>query len=684
MYTGTFEFWSPTSLDEAWSKNFFLPKVISTITAIGLSVARIPFVHAMALGGRLKHCLQEWIKIGASSWVCNVVSEGYKIPFKRVPKQTKVPSNPEVSPEALDVLKCEAEELVRKGAVINSTPDEGEYISSYFAVPKLRSPGKFRPILNLKRFNASVKKYKFKMETLKHVREWLKPGAYCIGIDLKDAFPHIPINKEFWKFLKFNWLNKFLQWIVLPFGLKCSPKVLTKVLKPAISFLRATFAILVSIYMDDLLVQATTPEDVFFKAQQVALVLMCLGWSLNWEKSCFIPSQQFKHLGFDFNTETMTISCPLDKVERLQGLCKSALQSKVASVHQLERMLGTMESVRPSTPFAALRYWPLQRQLLKVKTKWPEGVRREKEMVKLSPKSLQSLAWWISPSGFKANSSCPIRELDSTVEIWSDANLCMGGAYNSRGQYFQWNWSEHELSTEPHINLLEIRAAREAVASLAVPGDRVKLHVDNMTAVAYIKHQGGTHSFSLSDEAVMLWEDAINRNIQVLTPHWISTTQNCGADFLSRHRLEAWEIQLRPELFRMITSYFHLEPTLDAFASARTTQLERYMTWYQDPQAVAVDALQTVWDPITYLFPPVPLITKVLQKVKLERVEAILVCPQWPSALWWTLVLEMLVAPPLPLPHYRSCLTAMYVTRIEPYLDPLVAVYISGRTLAEV
>ena len=295
-------FWHPTSFEEAFSKNFFLPQVILSITAIGLSVARLPFVHALALGGRLKHCFNEWVKIGASSWVVNVISEGYKIPFRRVPKQSKIPSNPEASPDAFEVLVREADGLKAKGAVRACEPEDGEYISSYFAVPKLRSPGKFRPILNLKRMNNSVKKYKFKMETLRHVREWLKPGAFCIGIDLKDAFPHIPISKLFWKFLRFKWLGELLQWVVLPFGLKCSPRVLTKVLKPVVAFLRSTFAILISIYMDDILVQATTADEVYFKAQQVALVLMCLGWSLNWEKSLFIPSQQFKHLGWVPNT----------------------------------------------------------------------------------------------------------------------------------------------------------------------------------------------------------------------------------------------------------------------------------------------------------------------------------------------------------------------------------------------
>ena len=110
-------------------------------------------------------------------------------------------------------------------------------MSSYFAVAKARSPGKFRPILNLKKFNKSVKKYKFRMEGIKQVRDWIQKDAYFCGMDLKDAFLHIPINKSFKKFLRFQWLGSLFEWQVLPFGLKCSPRVLTKVLKPVMAFL---------------------------------------------------------------------------------------------------------------------------------------------------------------------------------------------------------------------------------------------------------------------------------------------------------------------------------------------------------------------------------------------------------------------------------------------------------------
>ena len=274
------------------------------ITALGLSVANICSLNDMALGGCLKNCLHAWQTIGVSDWVFNIVSTGYRIPFKFVP------TNPPVEKGAHDVLVTEAAGLSAKSAIVPTEHEAGEFIISYFSVTKPRSLGKYRPILNLKNFNQAVKKYKFRMESVSHVREWIKQNAFCVGMDLKDAFLHVPINHMFQKYLKFSWLGQLFKWTVLPFGLRCSPRVLTNVLKPAIAYLRITFAMFISIYLDDMLIQSETACGAYYHGQIAALVLMILGWSLNWEKSNFLPSQQFTHWGFDWDTSTMLISCP--------------------------------------------------------------------------------------------------------------------------------------------------------------------------------------------------------------------------------------------------------------------------------------------------------------------------------------------------------------------------------------
>lgn len=76
------------------------------------------------------------------------------------------------------------------------------------------------------------------------------------------------------------------------------------------------------------------------------------------------------------------------------------------------------------------------------------------------------------------------------------------------------------------------------------------------------------------------------------------------ADFLSRQSLKRWDFKLASSEFQRVCQRLHVWPTLDAFASKGSHQVPRYMTWNQDPRAVAVNALDYHWDPLMGLFAP--------------------------------------------------------------------------------
>ena len=54
----------------------------------------------------------------------------------------------------------------------------------------------------LKKFNKYICHIYFQMEELKTVRKWFLKGTMCGGLDLKDAFLHVPMSV---------WVNKFLR-----------------------------------------------------------------------------------------------------------------------------------------------------------------------------------------------------------------------------------------------------------------------------------------------------------------------------------------------------------------------------------------------------------------------------------------------------------------------------------------
>ena len=222
-------------------------------------------------------------------------------------------------------------------------------------------------------------------------------------------------------------------------------------------------------------------------------------------------------------------------------------------------------------------------------------------------------------------------------------------------------------------------SSSRSLRELAVPGNVVRFYLDNMTAQAYIRKMGGTCSSSLHTESLVLWQDAIRRNITILPPHWLSSEENAEADFLSRHSLRKWDFKLVSSEFRRVCQRLQLQPTLDAFASRGSHQIPRYMTWEDDHKAVAVNALDYEWDPVTWLFPPTPLLPLVLQRVQEHKqIEAILICPGWEGAKWWSQLVELrTMSAPVLLPRAEDCLKYRRgSTEVLPNMDPLYAFHI--------
>ena len=100
----------------------------------------------------------------------------------------------------------------------------------------------------------------------------------------KMLFYMSPSTRNSGSFLDSNGGGDLLEWQVLPFGLKCSPRILTTMVRPIAGFLRNKFGILLSTFMDDMLTQAKSRKLAMYETHIVCLVFMCCGWTLNWTK----------------------------------------------------------------------------------------------------------------------------------------------------------------------------------------------------------------------------------------------------------------------------------------------------------------------------------------------------------------------------------------------------------------
>jgi hypothetical protein len=109
----------------------------------------------------------------------------------------------------------------------------------------------------------------------------------------------------------------------------------------------------------------------------------------------------------------------------------------------------------------------------------------------------------------------------------------------------------------------------------------------------------------------------------------------------------AGDYNLSQDLFRRATAQLSITPIIDLFATAGNHKLPRYasLAGRHAGSTETIDAFSISWTGETpYLFPPVQLIPRVLQKLRVDGVKVeVLVCPLWPSQPWWSLMREGLV-----------------------------------------
>lgn len=85
-------------------------------------------------------------------------------------------------------------------------------------------------VLDLSILNSSfIQTFKFQMPTVAQDRLHLHRGDWLAAINLKEAYWHVSINPQMWKFLAFRLADCTYQFSQLPFGLSLAPRAFIKI-----------------------------------------------------------------------------------------------------------------------------------------------------------------------------------------------------------------------------------------------------------------------------------------------------------------------------------------------------------------------------------------------------------------------------------------------------------------------
>jgi len=538
------------------------------------------------------------------------------------------------------ILSDLVNELLNKGAVSEVPFRHDQFVSRIFSVKKKN--GQDRLIIDLSRLNNFITKVPFSIESLPILKSLIHKNDFMVSIDLSDAFFSIPLHPDCKKFITFQLRDKRFSFNVLPFGLTSSPRIFSKLLRPAIIWLRSR-GIKVSSYLDDIFLCHSENSVLSAHVSKTLDLLSSLGFNPNLSKSQLTPSREIRHLGFNWNSSNNSIKLPKEKILKTKTFAKSLLLSKTVSLRSASSFLGILNSLQPAFRIAPLYYRNLQFQFINTPAlSWDDSLH-------LNSHSLKDVEWWTSMSNVDKFPGF-IWPLKNDLTLFTDASSRGWGCYLSNGNSASGSWSPSEQLE--HINFLELKAVLLSIQSFEDYLQSVNLHIktDNSTAVHYLNKIGGTHSQKMCSLSKNIWLLCIRNNIQISSSH-IAGSDNRIADFHSRNSDLNHEYCLSKSSFSDLLSLLNFLPAIDLFATKVNKKLDDYVSRFPDPHALQIDAFSFSWPKSVYLFPPIPLIRKAIEKFISDRVEmGLLITPLWPGLPQIPTICSMLISDPVILP----------------------------------
>lgn len=640
---------------------------------------QFPHPHPnVPVGGRLTHFASEWRQITKNRWVLDVIENGLKLDLNAVPCQEQFPRVYQQSSEIQDQLHVELHALTRKNAAIQiempDQPQMGEFYSPAFL---LKQKTKSRPIFDYRGPNAEIPSVKFKMETMKDVIDLLIPNGWMGKIDIEDAYLHIPVAPEDRPMLRIVSDVGCFEPKVALFGLSNVPRVFTKVVKEVVLVLRWK-GICIIAYLDDMLVVAESKEKCRQDLVECLTLFQKLGFKIKWSKCVLEPTQVIEYLGWELDLRSMTMRVPKPKLKQAKKEIRRFAQLKSATLRRTASILGKLNSLTPAFQCLQLFTRRLQQvynhHISEHRAVWERRIRLPVEVKEDLTQLLQNIEDW------NGHSMIP---LQPDLIVHTDACLTgWGGNVHWKGvlarvkapwrlsdvlPYFEEvhhaeirrTWYKDQLTPKVHISFLEILAvlysfrALEETWGVVWKDKTVLCQVDNVATAVYISKVGGTKSVEMNKVALDLWKFVQERNMKVRA-HYIPGATNTEADYDSRTTDGPVDWLLNPTIFHQIDKVWGPH-SIDLFASRSCHQIERYVSWSEDPQATAVDAFRMAWkheNPWIVPFPFV-LVGRILQKICQEKVTATIVVPHWPSAPWYPQLLGLLIDCPILIVHHQ-------------------------------
>ena len=610
----------------------------------------------------------------ADDYTMSILEEGYKLPFKDGCRPQKYKEKNNKSALVNMPFAREETEKWKERKVVKEVFQEPTCVSPLTVAKRKLGENEFklRLCLDLSRYvNLLLKKEAVKLTGISMCTQALLPGDFIATYDLSSAFHHVKICEEHQQYLGFSLPgedghpDRYFVFLVMPFGLASAVRCLTRLTKPLCCYITGQ-GIRHSIYIDDGNVFARTLLKALMQLQIVLEALKNAGFIIapNKTDTAETISQVKLHLGFILNSREMSLSIAETKVEDIKQAIQEALTGPV-SAKTVAKAVGKLIAAEPALgPVVQLLSRGAQSELAQAtETSWnvrlelstgaADSLQEMQESLEtfngypiLNMATAQTLDSYIASTPETANRQAPVQllQIKSTAEyatVAGDASAVATCAMEISDKprlftQYELEAGERGQSSGQRELITVLRALQQENEFFEqMRGKTIIWLTDSTNLVSFLTK--GTMRTEIQQQVLEVYKMLTKYQVRIVPVHVHRSDYRVQwADEGSREfDPDDWGVDAQS--YKELTHNW--KPTVDLFAHTSNTKCEKFYAYGRAQNCAAVDAFTQCWkEELAWMCPPTHLIGDALKRAEQTTMMAILVCPAWKSATYWSIL----------------------------------------------
>ena len=507
-------------------------------------------------------------------------------------------------------------------------------VNPIFVRPK-PGPKKYRMIIDMRAPNEFYHKRPFKLENLRTMGFMVKPGEFMFSLDLEDGYHHVLMHESIRHITVFSFEGVLYECVTMPFGWRLSAWIFTKLGKVLLRRWREQ-GIRVVIYIDDIWVVCRDHSRAVYVRDNIIIPdLKALGWVISVKKSQLIPTTRIGILGMIIDTKAMKFVVTTKRRKKIRQTLKSTLtknKNRTLRARDLASLTGRVASVQLAFPMGRLLNREMNSILgFRAKQQWDNKVT-------LTPQAIQDINEMLVIFNDQVEYHIRLPQTVSQIQVWSDASKTGWGAHFQGHKAVGWWSPQEQLESSTWRELEGIRLALVSLQN-QLAHKRIDWFGDSQAARDAWYNWGSSvpkitqivrkiHRWSTQNDTI------INKAV------WVPREENDEADALSKWKDHTeWKVQ--DWVFQKASRVFS-PPQVDRFAMPKNAKTPRFNTLFDALGSEAIDAFTQDWtNQLNWVACPFSLIPQVLQLLRQQKAQAIMVVPHWPAQKWWPIMMRM-------------------------------------------